>query len=50
MFLNLIPVGDEPYNPSCVSINFYPLSCIKPMGMKDEWKDLTPDLASDLES
>lgn len=48
MFLNFIPVGDEPYNLSCVSINFYPLSGIKPIGMKEEWKNLTPELASDL--
>lgn len=47
MFLSLVPVGDEPCNLSCVSINFYPLSCIKPIGMRDEWKNLTPDLASE---
>lgn len=41
------PVGDEPPNPSCVSIHFYPLGCRKPIGMKDEWKNLTLTLASD---
>lgn len=48
MFLRLILVGDEPFNLSCVSINFYTLSCIKSFGTRDEWKNLTPELTSDL--
>lgn len=48
IFFNFMPVEDEPYDLSCVSISFYPLSGIKPTGMKNEQKNLTPDLASDL--
>lgn len=48
LFLNIIPVGDEPCNLSCVSINSYPLNCLEPIGTNNEWKNLTPDLASDL--
>lgn len=48
MFHSISPARDEPCNLSCDSIHLNQPSCMKSIGTKDEWKNLTPALASDL--